>query len=130
MPEDFDDYAWEVKSQKELPVRMRTSTHSTALEGLAETMSQATWEGLKRATKVGDRIIGNVLRHEAYGVIVDIGHDYDGLIQITDFKDDAVMTLGEYPPVGEEIQAVVLGFKERGRQAWLGVKPSQLATHR
>ncbi len=93
-------------------------------------MSQTTWEELKRAIKVGDRITGNVLRHEAFGVIVDIDHGYDGLIQITDFEDTGVMTPEEYPPIGAEVQAVVLGFKEHGRQVWLGVKPAQLSTQR
>lgn len=90
-------------------------------------MSQVTWEELKRQIKIGDRITGTVVRHEAYGVVVEIGYDYSGLIQITDFKDDEVMTSEEYPPVGQEVHAVILGFKEHGRQVWLGVKPTQLA---
>ena len=37
------------------------------------------------------------------------------------------MTPTEYPPLDSDVEAVVLGFKERGRQIWLGVKPSQLS---
>jgi small subunit ribosomal protein S1 len=88
--------------------------------------NQITWDELKDTLKIGELVAGTVLRHEPFGVFVDVGYGYDGLIQITDFKDEGVMTPDEYPAIGKKIQAVVLGFKDRGRQIWLGVKPSQL----
>jgi hypothetical protein len=36
------------------------------------------------------------------------------------------MTPDQYPAVGSEVEAVVLGFKETGKQIWLGMRPSQL----
>ena len=89
-------------------------------------MINATWEELKNTLEIGTIIIGTITRHEPYGVFVDIGYEYDGLIQITDFKDEGVMTPEEYPAVGDEVQVKVLGFKDPGRQVWLGVRPSQL----
>lgn len=71
---------------------------------------------------VGEEITATILRHEPYGVFVNIGYDYDGLIQITDFKENGVMTQKEYPGIGEEIQTVVLGFKDHGQQVWLKKK--------
>jgi len=67
-----------------------------------------------------------ILKHEPYGVIVDFGYEYSGIIQITDFKDDGIMTSAEYPPIGTKIKAKVLGFKDHGFQIWFGVRPSQL----
>lgn len=89
-------------------------------------MTEVTWDELKRKLSVGSVITGTVSRHEPYGVFVDIGYPYEGLIQITDFKDEGVMVPEDYPLVGSMVRAVVLGFKEYGYQVWLGVKPSQL----
>jgi ribosomal protein S1 len=89
-------------------------------------MTKLTWDELKETLEVGAIIVGTILRHEPYGVFVDIGYEYDGLIQITDFKDEGVMTPELYPPVGTEVRAKILGFKDHGHQVWLGVKPSQL----
>lgn len=89
-------------------------------------MSKLTWDELKDTLEVGTFIVGTILRHEPYGVFVNIGYEYDGLIQITDFKDEGIMTPELYPTVGSEVRAKILGFKDHSCQVWLGVKPSQL----
>ena len=88
-------------------------------------MIEITWNELKQKLNIGSVISGTILRHEPYGVFVDIGYPYEGLIQITDFKDEGKMTPKDYPPVGSIARTVVLGFKDRWCQVWLGVKPSQ-----
>jgi hypothetical protein len=40
------------------------------------------------------------------------------------------MTTSEYPPINADLDAVVLGFKESGKQIWLVMKPSQLSPNR
>jgi ribosomal protein S1 len=84
------------------------------------------WDKLKKSLKVGEQITGTVIRHEQYGVFVDIGYEFDGLIQITDFRDEATMTQEEYPVIGSKINVIVLGFKDFGCQIWLGVKQVNL----
>jgi ribosomal protein S1 len=88
--------------------------------------NEMSWEELKGTLNIGDIVIGTIQKHEPYGVFVDIGYQFEGLIQITDFKDEGVMTKEEYPSIGEEVRAKILGFKEPGNQIWLGVKPSQI----
>jgi ribosomal protein S1 len=83
------------------------------------------WSTLKKIMTIGEIVKGQVTRHAPYGVFVDLGIPFEGLIQITDFKDQGIMSPQEYPPVGQEIEAVVLGFKEFGHQIWLGMRPSQ-----
>ncbi len=89
-------------------------------------MNKLTWDGLKKTLKAGEIVSGKIFRHEPYGVLADIGYEYHGLIQINDFKDDGVMKPELYLPIGSEIKAKILGFKDSGCQVWLGVKPSQL----
>lgn len=84
------------------------------------------WNNLKKRLQIGQIIEGIVLQHEPFGIFVDVGYDYQGIVQITDFKDSGVMTLDQYPDIGQRVSAVILGFKESGQQIWLGMKPSQL----
>jgi hypothetical protein len=89
----------------------------------------AGWEEVKRSLPVGSMVSGVVTKHAPFGVFIKISDvPFDGLIQITDFKDAGRMTPVEFPAIGSILRAVVLGFKETGRQIWLGVRPSQLAS--
>ena len=87
----------------------------------------AGWTEIKRSLPIGTLASCVVARHAPFGVLVEIaGVPFDGLVQITDFKDEGRMTVDEFPPVGSVLTAVVLGFKETGKQIWLGLKPSQV----
>jgi ribosomal protein S1 len=87
----------------------------------------AAWEKLKQSLPIGSIVSGVATRHAPFGVFVTItGVPFDGLIQITDFKDTGRMTPDEFPAIGSNLGAVVLGFKETGRQIWLGIRPSQI----
>jgi ribosomal protein S1 len=89
--------------------------------------SQTAWEELKDSLRIGTKVRGKVLRHAPFGIFVSLpGIPFDGLVQITDFKDTGRMTPNEYPALESTIDAIVLGFKETGNQIWLGMKPSQM----
>jgi len=87
------------------------------------------WEEAKQRFPVGRRVHGVVIQHCPFGVFVDLGNAVaKGLVQITEFLDEGRMTADRYPPVGAEIEAVVLGHTdERRKRVWLSVKPRQLA---
>ncbi len=88
---------------------------------------QTAWEELKVSLRIGTKVRCKVLRHAPFGIFVSLPDiPFDGLVQITDFKDTERMTPNEYPALESTIDAVVLGFKETGNQIWLGVKPSQI----
>jgi ribosomal protein S1 len=90
--------------------------------------SQTAWEEVKDSLPIGTKVRGKVLRHAPFGIFVSLpGIPFDGLLQITDFKDTGRMIPKEYPALESTIDAVVLGFKETGKQIWLGMKPSQIA---
>lgn len=88
---------------------------------------QMSWEELKAVLKVDDVVSGVVLKHEAFGVFVDIGCKFDGLIEIIAFRDEGVMTPEMYPAIGTKVRAKVLGFRDSNNQIWLSVKPGQLS---
>jgi ribosomal protein S1 len=85
------------------------------------------WAHLSEVLPVGRVVAGRVVGHRPFGIFVDINLPFPGLVQITDFKDESAMNPNEYPGVGTLVEATVLGFKDTGRQVWLGMKPSQLS---
>jgi ribosomal protein S1 len=86
------------------------------------------WEDVKRNLLVGAHVHCRVKEHRAFGVFVTIGLlPFDGLIPIIQFKDSGRMTPADYPPIGSEVEAVVIGFQDSNREIYLGVKPSQLS---
>ena len=91
-------------------------------------MGLTEWEKAKHRIKIGSRIRGIVKSHAPFGIFVDIGDPIAlGLIQITDFSDEGRMTPDLYPPIGTEIEAVVLAFTdERRKQVWMSMKDSVL----
>ena len=85
------------------------------------------WEYIKENLKIGSHVFGHVLCHEPYGFFVSIsGNNFQGLVQITDIKDDERVFPADYPAIGTYIEAVVLGFRDVNQQIWLGIKPSQV----
>lgn len=90
-------------------------------------LNPQSWKEIKDSLKLGTKLRGVVTKHFPFGIFVALtGIKFTGLVQITDFKDEGVMTPCEYPAVGSSVDVVVLGFKETGQQIWLGMKSSQL----
>jgi len=89
----------------------------------------STWDEIQRKLPGGSLVSCTITRHAPYGAFARISEvPFDGLIQITDFKDEGRMMADEFPAIGSTLTAVVLGFKEAGHQIWLGVKPSQIGS--
>jgi ribosomal protein S1 len=85
------------------------------------------WDKIKDYLKIGTKLRGVVTKHFPFGIFVALpGIAFTGLVQIPDFKDEGDMTPSDYPALGSLVDVFVLGFKETGKQIWLGMKPSQL----
>lgn len=84
------------------------------------------WQQIKAQFPVGARVRGTVTHHFPFGFFVDLG-GARGLVQIVDFMDDVRVTVDLYPPVGSEIETVVLGHTDDlRRQVVLSTRPSRL----
>ncbi len=72
--------------------------------------------------------MGVVLSHHPFGFFVDLGSPVTGLVEITRVKEPGQpVDPRDYPPVGQEITAVVLGAVDLQRQVHLSTRPSDLA---
>ena len=83
---------------------------------------------LKAKYPIGNIVVGKVIHHMPFGIFLDIKHPLaKGLIQITDFLDEGVMSQDQYPAIGEMVEAVVLEYVDNdNNQIWLSMKPSVL----
>jgi len=95
-------------------------------------MSSDSWEDAKSRLPVGMLVVGKVAHHTPFGIFVDLGAgDVLGLVLVTDFKEGAAKTTPEdYPALGAEIEAAVLGHRESERQIALSLRPSALEAAR
>ena len=85
------------------------------------------WAKLKTELKIGQIIEGKVLAHWPFGIFVDIGRPFVGLVEIVNFKERGErMSPTEYPALGSAIKCVVMQFADHNFQVRLSVRPSDL----
>jgi ribosomal protein S1 len=86
------------------------------------------WAAAKSRFTSGVIATGVVLSHHPFGFFVDLGDPVIGLVEITRVKESRQpVDPRDYPPVGQEISAVVLGAVDLQRQVHLSTRPSDLA---
>jgi ribosomal protein S1 len=88
------------------------------------------WETAKSHFTSGIVATGVVLSHHPFGFFVDLGDPVTGLVEIPRVKEPGQPAGPEdYPPVGQEITAVVLCTVDQQRQVHLSIRPSDLAAN-
>ena len=86
------------------------------------------WAVARERFASGVVVTGVVLSHHAFGFFVDLGGPVTGLVEIPRVKESwQPVDPRDYPPVGQEITAVVLGAVDLKRQIHLSIRPSDLA---
>ncbi|BDD13094.1 hypothetical protein FUAX_55260 (plasmid) [Fulvitalea axinellae] len=68
------------------------------------------WERFCGRLRVGDRVTGRVFKHEPYGVYVDIGEDFYGIVLVPMIRKEPRIRVEEYPAIGSSVTAVILAF--------------------
>lgn len=86
------------------------------------------WAAAKSRFTSGVVATGVVLSHHPFGFFVDLGDPVIGLVEIPRVKESwQPVDPRDYPSVGQEITAVVLGAVDLQRQVHLSIRPSDLA---
>ncbi|HSX24392.1 MAG TPA: polyribonucleotide nucleotidyltransferase [Candidatus Andersenbacteria bacterium] len=70
---------------------------------------------LTREIKVGDRFEGKVVRIMDFGAFVQLVPNIDGLVHISQFRDERVESVSDVVKVGDVISVVVLEIDQLGR---------------
>lgn len=71
--------------------------------------TEENWNRLKSELKIGDTVQGRIFKVEPYGVYVDIGRDFYGIVLAPQIGKESI-AFDEYPKIGETISAIILGF--------------------
>lgn len=82
------------------------------------------WAEFINSVPVGSILNVTVTRHHHFGFFVAVpGTKHEGLIEILQIRDEQRVTPADFPTIGAEVEAVVIGFRERNRQIMLSMKP-------
>jgi transcriptional accessory protein Tex/SPT6 len=86
------------------------------------------WAAAKSRFASGVVVTGVVLSHHVFGFFVDLGYPILGLVEVSRVKESGQpVDSRDYPPVGQETTAVVLGAIDLQHQVRLSTRPSDLA---
>jgi ribosomal protein S1 len=87
------------------------------------------WTAAKSRFMSGVAATGVVLSHHPFGFFVDLDDPVIGLVEIVRVKESwQPVDPQDYPLVGQEITAVVLGAVDLQRQIHLSTRPSDLGS--
>jgi len=86
------------------------------------------WQRVKATIHAGTRVQAVVTHHVSYGILLAINSiPFPAHIDILAVKDAGRVTKEDYPAIGSQIDAVVLGFREgHFKEIALSIKPSVL----
>jgi ribosomal protein S1 len=95
---------------------------SERVRAIRETRQRSTeeWAAVRARLRVGSLVSVTVTDHQPFGVFVDIGEKFLGLIRRPELDPaGAPIAMSEYPGLGSRFQAVIVGLPEDGQEILL-----------
>ena len=83
---------------------------------------QDPWQDIDRLYRLGDIIKGKVARVAGYGAFVELDHDIDGLVHISQISEERVEKIKDFLTEGEEVSARVIKIDKEERRIGLSIK--------
>ena len=77
---------------------------------MVEERSLENWTKLQKSLNIGDVVSGTVFQIENYGVYVDIGEDFYGIVLLPYISKERLESLSDYPQVGSIVNTIVIDF--------------------
>ncbi|MEG3604268.1 MAG: 30S ribosomal protein S1 [Verrucomicrobiota bacterium] len=85
-------------------------------------LTQDPWEDIDRLYRMGDVIKGKVARVAGYGAFIELEHDIDGLVHISQISEERVEKIKDHLNEGDEVTARVIKIDKEERRIGLSVK--------
>jgi small subunit ribosomal protein S1 len=85
-------------------------------------LTQDPWEDIDRLYKLGDVIKGKVARVAGYGAFIELEHEIDGLVHISQINEERIEKVKDYLNEGEEVTARVIKIDKDERRIGLSIK--------
>jgi len=80
------------------------------------------WADIERLYKLGDIIKGKVARVAGYGAFIELDHEIDGLVHISQISEERVEKVKDHLNEGEEVSARVIKIDKDERRIGLSIK--------
>ena len=80
------------------------------------------WEEIDRLYRMGDVVSGKVARVAGSGAFIELDHDIDGLVHISQISEERIEKVKDYLKEGEEVKARVIKIDKDERRIGLSIK--------
>jgi small subunit ribosomal protein S1 len=85
-------------------------------------LTQDPWEDIDRLYRMGEVIKGKVARVAGYGAFIQLEHDIDGLVHISQISEDRIEKIKDHLSEGDEVSARVIKIDKEERRIGLSIK--------
>ncbi len=85
-------------------------------------LTQDPWEDIDRLYKLGDVIKGKVARVAGYGAFIELEHEIDGLVHISQISEERIEKVKDHLKEGEKVSARVIKIDKDERRIGLSIK--------
>ncbi|MEK9773374.1 MAG: 30S ribosomal protein S1 [Opitutae bacterium] len=80
------------------------------------------WEEIDRLYRMGDVVTGKVARVAGYGAFIELDHDIDGLVHISQISEERIEKVKDHLNEGDEVKARVIKIDKDERRIGLSIK--------
>ena len=80
------------------------------------------WEEIDRLYRMGDVVTGKVARVAGYGAFIELDHDIDGLVHISQISEERIEKVKDHLKEGDEVKARVIKIDRDERRIGLSIK--------
>jgi small subunit ribosomal protein S1 len=80
------------------------------------------WKAIETRYKIGDKVKGKVTKLATFGAFVELDGDIDGLVHISQLREERVEKVKDVLKVGDEIEARVIKVDKGERRIGLSIK--------
>jgi small subunit ribosomal protein S1 len=80
------------------------------------------WEEIDRLYRMGDVVSGKVARVAGYGAFIELDHDIDGLVHISQISEERIEKVKDHLNEGDEVKARVIKIDKDERRIGLSIK--------
>lgn len=80
------------------------------------------WEKIDQHFKIGDLVIGKVTKITSYGAFIELDHEIDGLVHISQIAEERVEKIKDILETNQEVSARVIKVDKEERRVGLSIK--------
>ena len=80
------------------------------------------WAEIEKYFKIGDLVTGKISKVTNYGAFVELPNDIDGLVHISQLREDRVEKVKDVVQAGQEVSARVIKIDRNERRIGLSIK--------